>query len=375
MGNTLKKNEKKNKKKEKDKEKPKNKNKNIKTTEELIKNNPDALVIDDYISLDNIDLELLKKQNHSIEKDPIEEIIIHPKFENSIIIGSRSGKIKLYKNINERSISNEIILYNVNEKIFSMIVLKKNNNNIAIGLLNKILILIFNSKNLLEKELELIGFQSQLKEVNLLELSNSNIISAGDPFIYWEQNNNKYKQSGNIIQNDKKCRFINMVEFEEYNTILATQEKTHEIYLIKYDKEKIELIKKIEKCSSISYKGSAQKLSDNFMLLVGKFDLNVLDASNGEVTNRYIGIDKGSLLNLTENNNEDDIWIVSDFYGKFFEFYNQEGNDLIFLDKIELDEENEIKWNNRLVRINNQCFVVVNYLGEIFVFNVKLKNI
>ena len=94
MGNTLKKNEKKNKKKEKDKEKPKNKNKNIKTTEELIKNNPDALVIDDYISLDNIDLELLKKQNHSIEKDPIEEIIIHPKFENSIIIGSRSGKIK-----------------------------------------------------------------------------------------------------------------------------------------------------------------------------------------------------------------------------------------------------------------------------------------
>ena len=111
------------------------------------------------------------------------------------------------------------------------------------------------------------------------------------------------------------------------------------------------------------------------MLLVGKFDLNVLDASNGEVTNRYIGIDKGSLLNLTENNNEDDIWIVSDFYGKFFEFYQQEGNDLIFLDKIELDEENEIKWNNRLVRINNQCFVVVNYLGEIFVFNVKLKNI
>ena len=46
-----------------------------------------------------IDLKRLNYQKHSNKKDPIEEVIVHPKFENSIIIACRSGQIKLYTNI------------------------------------------------------------------------------------------------------------------------------------------------------------------------------------------------------------------------------------------------------------------------------------
>ena len=322
-------------------------------------------------------LDLLNKQKHSAEKDPIEEIIIHPKFENSIIIAIKSGKIKLYKDINKEKFI-EKILYDVKERIFTMILLKKNNNNIAVGLLNKILILSFSTKDLnkLELKSKLKDSDNSLKEVNLLELENSNIISAGEPIIYWLKTNDQYNKSKDNIINNKGERFINLVEFSEINTILATQEKTHEIYLIKYSKEKIELIKIIEDTSSIWYKGSAKKLSDYFMLMIGKFALNVIDVLNGEVCNKYPGIDKGTLLNLTQRDyEENNIWIITDFFGQYFEFYKQEGNDLIFIDKIELENDNEIKWNNKLVRINNECFVAVNNYGEIFIFNVDIKNI
>ena len=73
---------------------------------------------------------------------------------------------------------------------------------------------------------------------------------------------------------------------------------------MKYNKTKIELIKKIENCPSIWYKGSAQKISDYYMLLVGKFELNVIDASNGEVANKYLGIDRGTLLNMKQSKNK-----------------------------------------------------------------------
>ena len=377
MGNNLKKN-KKNSKKEynenkREKKVPKKKIEKQENDEDLIKNNPGALVIEEDLPSGKVDLKLLNKQYHSIEKDPIEEIMVHPKFKNSIIIATREGKIKLYSNITDLNTNyKEKILYDTKERIFSMILLKKNDGNIGISLFNKILILVFNQEEKLGKQQEL---KDCMKEVSLLELENSNLISAGDQFIYWKKVDKKYKKIKYTIPNDKGARLINLVDFPEFNTIIATQENTHEIYFIKYDKEKIELIKKISDCPSIWYKGSAQKLSDFFMLLVGKFGLNVIDGENGEVCNKYPGIDKGTLLNLTQRYDGNDIWIVTDFHGEYFEFYTQEGNDLIFLDKIELDGENEINYDNKLARINNECFVAVNKNGEIFVFNVNIKSL
>ena len=379
MGNHLKKNKKDKKKEEKkDKEKP---NKKTDIFEALKKKYPDAIIIEDLISSDKIKLNLLNKRNHSTEKDPIEEIMVHPKFKNSFIIASKSGKIKLYSlteiELNKGNFK-ETLLYEAKERIYSMILLKKNNNNIAIGLSDKILILSLNDEegDRLVMESELGNYKNSLEDVKLLELENSNIISAGESFIYWINTNGQYNKDEDVILNKKGTRFINLVEFSEFNTIFATQEKTHEIYFMKYDKEKITLIKIIEDCSSIWYKGSAQKLSDYFMIMVGKFGLNVLDGENGEVCNNYPGIDKGTLLNLTQSKIDDNnIWIITDFNGKYFEFYQQEGNDLVFIDKIELEGESEIKWNNKLVRINNECFVAGNQNGDIFVFSVNINNI
>ena len=378
MGNNLKKNAKNQKKENKPKQKDK---KEQKTEEELINDNPEALVLTDDISTNMIDLKRLNYQKHSNKKDPIEEVIVHPKFENSIIIACRSGQIKLYTNILKMysNNNNEVILHDFKQRIHSMILLKKNDNNIAVGLNNFIVILSINNNNLLEKEIELKN--SQLKEIRLLELDNGNIISAGESFIYWVKENKEYKDDNNIIKIDITkdgggniiSKIINMVDFPEFNTILATQENTHLIYYMKYNKTKIELIKKIENCPSIWYKGSAQKLSDYYMLLVGKFELNVIDASNGEVTNKYLGIDRGTLLNMKQSNNKENIWIVSDYCGKYFEFYIQEGNDLIIIDKIYLDEKSDIRFNHKLIRINDECFVAVNHYGEIYTFKLGLN--
>ena len=336
----------------------------------LIKDNPGAIVINADFSSNKIILELLNKQNHSRDKDPIKEVMVHPNFQNSIIIACKSGKIKLYEDITtmHNNNNNEKILFDAKEEIFAMTLLKKNDNNICISLSLKLLILSFNNSNELKKEYELKAEPS----VSLLELQNGNIISAGSTFTYWIKDIKKHKKANNINSDDKQSTFTNLIEFTENNTIIAPQKDTHLIYFLKYDLNKIELLKKIEGHSSIWYKGSAKKLSDYYMLMVGKFELNVIDGNNGAICNRYIGIDKGSLLNLTESDSDDNIWIVTDYYGKFFEFYMQEGNDLIFLDKKELDEVNEIKWANQLVRINEKCFVAVNYHGEIFTFSATL---
>ena len=80
------------------------------------------------------------------------------------------------------------------------------------------------------------------------------------------------------------------------------------------------------------------------------------------------------MLNLTQNKSEDDIWILTDFYGKYLEFYIQEGSDFVLLDKIILEKNMEIAWYNQLVRINKECFVAVNYYGGIFVFKAELND-
>ena len=106
-----------------------------------------------------------------------------------------------------------------------MILLKKNNNNIAVGLNNFIVILSINNNNLLEKEIELKN--SQLKEIRLLELDNGNIISAGESFIYWVKENKEYKDDNNIIKIDITkdgggniiSKIINMVDFPEFNPL------------------------------------------------------------------------------------------------------------------------------------------------------------
>ena len=339
----------------------------------LIKSHPDAIYLKEDKSTFKIKLSLLNKQYHSEKKDPIEDILVHPNFTNSIIISTRSGKIKLYTDITTTN-SNEKILYDANERIYSMIVLKHLNNNICISLANKILILSFKEEYILEKNLELIDNANQMKEASLIELDNGNIISAGGCIICWTKNNNEYNKANNIIKDDSGFRFLNLVDFPLLNTIIITQQDTHIIYFIKYNPENIELIKKIEDVPSIWYKQSAKRVTNNYMIMVGKFELNAIDGTNGEIVNKYPGIDKGSMLNLTQNKSEDDIWILTDFYGKYFEFYIQEGSDFVLLDKIILEKNMEIAWYNQLIRINKECFVAVNYYGGIFVFKAELND-
>ena len=343
----------------------------------LLEKYPNAIYLKDEKSAGKIKLSLLNKHYHSEQTDPIEDILVHPKFTNSIIISTRSGKIKLYTDITSTENnfnSNEKILYDAQERIFSMIVLKHLNNDICISLANKILILSFNEQNVLEKNLELIDSSKKMKEATLIELANGNIISAGGCIMYWTKNNMEYNNSDYIIEDDIGCRFINIVEFPMLNTVIITQQDTHLIYFIKYDKRNIELIKRIEDVPSIWYRQSAKRVTRNYMIMVGKFELNAIDGTNGEIVNKYPGIDKGSMLNLTQSNSEDDIWILTDFYGNYLEFYTQEGSDFVLLDKIELEENMKISWDNQLARINKECFVAVNHYGGIFVFKAELNN-
>ena len=343
----------------------------------LLEKYPNAIYLKDEKSAGKIKLSLLNKHYHSEQTDPIEDILVHPKFTNSIIISTRSGKIKLYTDITSTENnfnSNEKILFDAQERIFSMIVLKHLNNDICISLANKILILSFNEQNVLEKNLELIDSSKKMKEATLIELANGNIISAGGCIMYWTKNNMEYNNSDYIIEDDIGCRFINIVEFPMLNTVIITQQDTHLLYFIKYDRRNIELLKMIEDVPSIWYRQSAKRVTRNYMIMVGKFELNAIDGSNGEIVNKYPGIDKGSMLNLTQSNSEDDIWILTDFYGNYFEFYVQEGSDFVLLDKIELEENMKISWDNQLARINKECFVAVNHYGGIFVFKAELNN-
>ena len=317
----------------------------------------------------NISLKLLNNIKHSSMKDPIEEaIIINPILCNSIIIACRSGDIKEVSNILKPNDIKIDILYSLGERIYSLILLKQSSNKLCVGLANKIVIFSLNENHKLKKEAEF-----QCKEdgeiYSLLELSNGNIISAGNNITLWiKKSPIEYNKSNSVSVGFYKI--ANLLEFPLYNTIIATQENTHIIYLLKNETNSISCIAQKENIPSIGYKGSAEKLSKNNMILIGKFELNVIDPKNGIVCSRYPGIDRGSLLNLTQNYKENDFWVVSNYFGGFLEFYQQEGNDLIYYDKYEFDDR-LIKWGHRLVRINNGCFVITNFYGEIFVFEIN----
>ena len=378
MGNQLKK-------KGKEK-KTKNDSKNVKEKEEEIPGNerikeedyPDAKFLKEEKSLSKVNLVEINRQTHTLEKgikDPIVSVITHPNFIDSVIIATKQGKIKLFTNISQyhSKNDNEFILYDFKKETSSLILLKKNNNKICVGSEGCLSILIIESEKTVN--LDTILKNNKIKEPALLEQENGNIISAGLPIILWKKNLNDYKES-NIIKNDLECNFINILEFPEIKKILVTQENTHLIYYLQYkdNNSGLELIKKIEDIASIGYKNSAQKLSNNFMILIGKFRFNVIDALNGEVCNDYPGIDRAAIINLTEYEDDtENIWVISEYQGEFFEFYTQQGNDLVFLDRVNLKESKKISWKNTLVKINKECFVAVNWHGEIIAFKMNLS--
>lgn len=378
MGNQLKK-------KGKEK-KTKNDSKNVKEKEEEIPGNerikeedyPNAKFLKEEKSLSKVNLVEINRQTHTLEKgikDPIVSVITHPNFIDSVIIATKQGKIKLFTNISQyhSKNDNEFILYDFKKETSSLILLKKNNNKICVGSEGCLSILIIESKK--TANLDTILKNNKIKEPALLEQENGNIISAGLPIILWKKNLNDYKES-NIIKNDLECNFINILEFPEIKKILVTQENTHLIYYLQYkdNNSGLELIKKIEDIASIGYKNSAQKLSNNFMILIGKFRFNVIDALNGEVCNDYPGIDRAAIINLTEYEDDtENIWVISEYQGEFFEFYTQQGNDLVFLDRVNLKESKKISWKNTLVKINKECFVAVNWHGEIIAFKMNLS--
>ena len=331
---------------------------------------PNVLQIEKY-NPTKLKLNLIKKIDAS---DTIEEVITSPDLKDSIIIACRKGEIKEIKNITSPFKESEdiITLFPFSKRIYSLIILKKNSNNLCVGLDNEIVIV---NLKLNEKHYGMPVNGLICKEEgpinSLLELENGNIISAGKNIILWKKDSlNNYIQANSIPAGT--TRIINIIEFPLYNTIIATQEETHIIFLLKNNKDSIELIKKKENIPSIWYKGSAQNLSKNAMILIGKFEIDVIDPTNGEINARYPGIDRGTLLNFSENYHENDLWIVTNYMGRYLEFYKQEGNDLLYFEKYEFDECEKIGWGNRMVKINKEYFASINHYGNIFVFKVKI---
>ena len=284
----------------------------------------------------------------------------------------RSGNIMKVSNLislSENSTSIKIS-FKFSKRIFSLILLNKNNKKLCVGLNNEIAILKNNSDNKdhLKKEI-ILSCEGEEGISSLLELQNGNIISAGKNIILWQFISLKKYNKVNSIPIGFN-RIINIIEFPNSNTIFATQEESHIIFMLKNEGNSIKLIQKKEKISSICYKGSAQNLSKNAMILVGKFEINVIDPQNGDIISRYPGIDRGTLLNLSQNFKENDFWIVSDFMGRYFEFFQQEGNDLLYFERYELEENEEIGWGNRLVKINDEYFASVNHYGDVFIFQI-----
>ena len=74
---------------------------------------------------------------------------------------------------------------------------------------------------------------------------------------------------------------------------------------------------------------------------------------------------------MSKSNEEIGFWIISDYIGNYFQFYEQDGNDLIYYNKFDLKENNRIGWGNKLVKINDKNFAVINHFGYIFVFEIK----
>ena len=341
---------------------------------DFINKNPNKNLVKPKYIPEKLNLKLIKKLD-KISKDIIEEAISYPNEKNAIILACRSGNIVKVSNLisppeNSSSIK---ILFKFSKRIFSLILLNKNNKNLCVGLNNEIAILKINldNKEDLKKE-EFLSCEGEEGINSLLELQNGNIISAGKNIILWQLISSKEYNKVNSIPIGFN-RIINIIEFPNINTILATQEESHIIFLLKNEGNSINLIQKKEKVPSIWYKGSAENLSKNAMILVGKFELNVIDPKNGEINSRYPGIDRGTLLNLSQNYKENDFWIVSDFMGRYFEFYQQEGNDLLYFERYELEENEEIGWGNRLVKVNDEYFASVNHYGDVFIFQIIIN--
>ena len=370
MGNANKKNKKNDKKKE-NKENKENKQDKDLTKNQAESTNSQPIVLEKYKS-EKISLKLINKQNHSSSSDTIEEVITYPGLENTIIIACRSGNIKEVNDIcssHDKDYSNVRVLYNFSKRIYSFILLKENSNKLCVGLDNEITILKLNLNDNHSADKEVSISSSDGPIYSLLELKNGNIISAGKNIILWKKKSSiEFTNVSSIPVGNSSI--INLVEFPNLNTILATQENTHIIYLLKNEENTISLISELKDISSIWYKGSAQNLSNNFMLLVGKFQLNVIDGKNGMVYSIYPGIDRGTLLNYNKNDNEN-YWIITSYLGDFLEFYIQDGNDMIYIDKYEFDDKEKIGWGNRLVKINDDNFAAINHYGYIFVFNIQ----
>lgn len=353
-----------------------NLNTNLNTNNKKTETNqqPDIVLTVGKNESSKITLELINQYYHSSYSDAIIEAFIYPNFEDSVVIACKSGNIKVVNDIlsskTQNNFSNIKDLYGSTNKIYSCILLKQNKNRLCLGLEDNITILELNNKQTL-KVMTSIACKAEGPIFTLLELENGNIVSAGRNIILWEKkSNDNYIKASNVIPLDYS-RVINLVEFPLFNTIIATQENTHKIFLLKNEGNSINLVKQNENIPSIWYKGSAQYSSKNCMLLVGKFELNAIDAFNGEVCSRYPGMDRGTLLNLTQKYKENDFWIVSDFMGNYLEFYEQDGNDFIYLDKWVFGDNEKIGWGNRLIRINDEVFIAINRYGKISVFKIK----
>ena len=335
---------------------------------------PDIVLTVGKNECSKLTLKLINQYYHSSNSDAIEEAFIYPNFENSVVIACRSGSIKVVEDIlsskNQNNFSNIRKLYDSTNRIYSCILLKQNQNRLCLGLENKITILELNDKQTSLNEKRSITCQNEGPIFTLLELENGNIVSAGKNIILWKKDKDDYSKASNVIPLENS-RVINLVEFPLFNTIIATQENTHKIFLLKNEENSIKLLKQKENVPSIWYKGSAQYSSKNCMLLIGKFELNAIDAFNGEVCSRYPGMDRGTLLNLTQKYKENDFWVVSDFMGNYLEFYDQDGNDFIYFDKWEFGDKEKIGWGNRLIRINDEVFIAINRYGKISVFQIQ----
>ena len=350
----------------------------IKKNQEKIKIIPPCKAKEEKKNL--INLKLINKQTHSKQKDVIIDIIYFSYLENTIIIGTRSGEIKEISQItNEHDVqdySNILLLYSCSKTLYSLILLENNNNNFCVGLSDEILILKFNiqKKGLLDKHTVEKGIELHIPSEgpihSLLELKNGNFLSAGKNIILWIKHTSlTYKEANKVPIGNS--RIINLVEFTFYNTILAIQENKNIIHIFKNNQNSISLVKTSENIPSIWYKGSCQKFSKNCMLLIGKFELNMIDPLNGEILSRYPLCGRGNLLNMSKKGKERGFWIISSFTGDYFEFYEQEGNDLLYYNKLDLSIDNKIGWGNKLVKINDKCFAVINHSGYLFVFEIE----
>ena len=150
-------------------------------------------VIKESKNLNNkISLTLMNMQTHSEGKDKIEEAFTIQDLPDTLIIGCRSGNIKKISEIrsshNCKDKSNILVLYKLESRLYSLILIDKNNK-LCAGLDSKLVILKFdlNDKNNSIKKENEISIKEEGPINSLLELKNENIISAGNNIILWQK--------------------------------------------------------------------------------------------------------------------------------------------------------------------------------------------